>query len=168
MYPFCSGTATTSIDAIFALGSQLSIIRIISFFKSLEHVLIKYSLQIAFELDLNPSKTEIFIEEFRRDLFGINYDIGNSASLGFIPYEEIDAYGCRVINVHVKDRPLGGKSVRLGQGAADFQTILRKLSKNGYDGNYILQTARAIDEDHESELLRNADFFRKEYQNARK
>ena len=81
-------------------------------------------------------------------MFGINYDIGNSASLGYNPCEELAAYGARIINVHVKDRLLGGRTVALGHGNADFEEVFSLLKNQGYRGNYILQTARADNDDH--------------------
>jgi hexulose-6-phosphate isomerase len=102
-------------------------------------------LQIAFECDLNPEKLSDFIGKFDRNYFGVNYDIGNSSSLGFDPTEEFEAYGSRIINVHVKDRKLNGATVPLGDGDANFQKIFSLLCKTNYQGNLILQTARSKD-----------------------
>ena len=102
-------------------------------------------LQIAFECDLNPEKLSDFIGKFDRNYFGVNYDIGNSSSLGFDPIEEFKAYGSRIINVHVKDRKLNGATVPLGDGDANFQKIFRLLYETNYQGNLILQTARSKD-----------------------
>ena len=109
-------------------------------------------LQIAFECDLNPKKLSEFIGKFDRNYFGINYDIGNSSSLGFNPTEEFKAYGSRIINVHVKDRKLNGATVPLGEGDADFLGIFRLLHEENYQGNLILQTARSK-EGKDSEVL---------------
>ena len=89
---------------------------------------------------------------FPEEHFGINYDIGNSAALGFNPSDEFAAYGCRVINVHVKDRILGGTTVELTTGNADFEAVFKEIAKQGYHGNFILQTARAIDGNHSKVL----------------
>ena len=105
--------------------------------------IIQNKLQIAFECDLNPGKLSEFIGKFDRNHFGINYDIGNSSSLGFNPTEEFKAYGSRIINVHVKDRKLNGTTVPLGEGDADFLEIFRLLQEENYQGNLILQTARS-------------------------
>ena len=105
--------------------------------------IIQNKLQIAFECDLNPKKLSEFIGKFDRNYFGINYDIGNSSSLGFNPTEEFKAYGSRIINVHVKDRKLNGTTVPLGEGDADFLEIFRLLQEENYQGNLILQTARS-------------------------
>lgn len=104
--------------------------------------------QVAFESDFVPAEIVRFMRRLDADVFGINYDIGNSAGLGMNPVEEIATYGERIINVHIKDRMLGGTTVALGAGNADFQTVFACLAKASYRGNYILQTARAKDERH--------------------
>ena len=123
--------------------------------------------KIAFEVDLNASETVNFINEFPEEYFGINYDIGNSAALGHEPLEELTAYGKRVINVHVKDRVLGGTTVRLGCGDADFSTVTKYLQNIEYNGNYIMQTARSIEGEHFEELSKNIFFFQKYLSNER-
>jgi hexulose-6-phosphate isomerase len=102
---------------------------------------------IAFESDYGPTRLAELIAGFPEDAFGVNYDIGNSAALGYDPREETDAYGGRIVNVHVKDRLLGGTTVPLGEGAADLPTVFRLLKGCGYAGDYVLQTARAADGD---------------------
>lgn len=113
------------------------------FFANLEGDLERYRIKIAFETDLSPARNARFISEYDPDLFGLNYDIGNSASLGFQPEEEISKYGDRIINVHVKDRILGGSSVPLGTGNAKLDIVFQLLEEVEYYGNYILQTARS-------------------------
>jgi hexulose-6-phosphate isomerase len=114
-------------------------------FTSLIPEIIQNNIQIAFECDLNPEKLLHFISEFDKNYFGINYDIGNSASLGFDPKNEFEVYGSRIVNVHVKDRKLNGPSVPLGEGDADFLQIFGLLHEVNYQGNLILQTARSND-----------------------
>src|SRR4030065_646349 len=67
---------------------------------------------------------------------------------------ETAAYGARIIKVHVKDHVLGGTTVPLGTGNADFETVFAALAKVGFTGNCILQTARAADGDHAGVLSR--------------
>ena len=109
-------------------------------------------MQISFESDFAPDELAKFIDRFDSRFFGITYDIGNSAAFGFNPQEEIAAYGDRIINVHVKDRLLGGGTVALGTGDADIAGALTSIKQRGYKGNYILQTARAEDGDHQGVL----------------
>ena len=105
--------------------------------------MIQNNIQIAFECDLNPEELLHFINQFDKNYFGINYDIGNSASLVFDPNNEFEAYGSRIINVHVKDRKLNGPTIPLGEGDADFLKIFGLLHNVNYQGNLILQTARS-------------------------
>ncbi|WP_225579155.1 sugar phosphate isomerase/epimerase family protein [Pseudomonas sp. PDM14] len=113
----------------------------------LHGVLTAAKLKIVFESDFAPERLARFIERFPGDAFGLNYDIGNSAALGYSASEEISCYGHRIDNVHVKDRVLGGTTVPLGSGNANFPEVFRALHSAGYTGNFILQTARA-DDDH--------------------
>ncbi|CAN1507438.1 IolE Sugar phosphate isomerases/epimerases [Mycobacteriaceae bacterium] len=111
-------------------------------------------LVIAFECDYRPSDLARFIGCIPSDICGINLDIGNSAALGYDTAEEIAAYGERIVNVHIKDRILGGTTVPLGTGSADIPRSLRMLVSSGYRGSYVLQTARAQDGDNEGTLGR--------------
>ena len=110
--------------------------------------------KVVFESDFVPSELARFMERLNPDFFGVNYDIGNSASLGMSPEEEISAYGHRIVNVHIKDRVLGGTTVPLETGNADFEAVFSALARARYSGNYILQTARAGDGDHAGALRR--------------
>lgn len=107
---------------------------------------------IVFESDFLPDQLAAFIAKLPADVFGINYDIGNSASLGFDPAVELAAYGHRVYNVHMKDRVLGGTTVALGSGNANFDAVFESLGRLRYSGLVILQTARAQDGDHAGAL----------------
>jgi L-ribulose-5-phosphate 3-epimerase len=108
---------------------------------------------IVFESDYAPRALAAFIGKLGPG-FGINYDIGNSASLGYDPVDEIGAFGALIRNVHVKDRVRGGTTVPLGTGNADFSAAFNALSRARYAGNYILQTARAADGEHRAALER--------------
>jgi L-ribulose-5-phosphate 3-epimerase len=114
--------------------------------------LTKHHLQIIFESDFTPPELARLIARLPPKQFGVNYDIGNSAALGFDPKEEFAAYGSRVVNVHVKDRILGGTTVPLKTGSADFDAAFSALAQKNYQGNFILQTARAAEGNH-SEVL---------------
>ena len=118
-------------------------------------------IRIAFESDYEPYKLSNFINEFDSNLFGINYDIGNSASMGFSPKEEFSCYGKRIINVHIKDRILNGTTVRLGNGNADFEEVFNCFKSINYKDNFILQTARSKNNQHFEELSINISFIKK-------
>jgi hexulose-6-phosphate isomerase len=115
------------------------------------------NVQICFEIDLLPEDVDSFLKGLPIDLFAINYDIGNSAALGYDYHQELKIYGKRITNVHVKDRLLHGTTVPLGQGNADISGVIRSLEKEGYKGNYILQTARTPDGGHVEAVCRYRD-----------
>jgi len=117
----------------------------------------RLGVKVLFESDYSPVQLARFINRLDSDLFGVNYDIGNSAALGMKPSDEIAAYGDRILNVHIKDRLFGGGTVPLGEGNADFDSVFASLAKAGYRGNYILQTARAQDGDHVGAICRYRD-----------
>jgi len=127
------------------------------FIANIESSLREHEIRIAIESDFEPTKLLNFISKFNPDIVGLNYDIGNSASLGFNSSEELNLYGHRVINVHVKDRVLGGTTVPLGTGNADLPRAIRLLEEIGYGGNYILQTARAQNERHKEAIVEYAN-----------
>ncbi len=113
--------------------------------------------QVVFESDFSPQELARFIARLDAGVFGINYDIGNSAAQGWKPQEEFQAYGHRITNVHVKDRKLGGTTVPLGTGDAQFEAVFEELGRLDYRGNFILQTARAADDSHAATLARYRD-----------
>jgi hexulose-6-phosphate isomerase len=99
-------------------------------------------MKISLETDLPPIAFKELLENIGLDYIQANYDIGNSASLGFDPDTELEAYGNKILNVHVKDRKLGGTTVPLGTGSADIQGVFQKLNEIGYAGGITLQAAR--------------------------
>lgn len=127
---------------------------LLDFLYEKETIIRDRGIQIVFESDLAPDELKVFIGQFNVQTFGINYDIGNSAALGFDVERELEAYGNRILNVHVKDRILKGTTVPLGDGNADFTKVFNQLATIGYRGNYILQTARANNGDHAGVLSR--------------
>ena len=135
--------------------------KLIFYMKSLEVKLKKNNQQILFEIDYSPFRTKKFIEKFNTSLFGINYDTGNSAGLGYDSNDEFKYYGKYIKNIHLKDKFLNGETVRLGLGDADFKKIFKNIKKIKYKDNLILQTARSKNGKHVDELNLNYSFLNK-------
>ena len=108
-------------------------------------------IKISLETDLPPLEFKDLLEKIDSKYVQANYDIGNSASLGFDPKEEFEAYGTRILNVHVKDRKLGSSTVPLGTGNANIGLVLQMLQELGYSGGLTMQAARG-DNDVETAL----------------
>jgi len=134
---------------------------LVSTLKKIIPLLKKNKQQILFELNFKPKKALRFIKKFNKKHFGINYDIGNSSSLGFKPKNEIKTYGNYIKNVHIKDRYFKGTTVRLGKGHANFNEVFINLKKKKYNGNFILQTARSKNGLHKKEISMNLNFLDK-------
>lgn len=98
--------------------------------------------ELHLETDLSPSSFAILLASLPHRLIGVNYDSGNSASLGFRPIDEFKAYGDRVGSVHIKDRIQGDGTVPLGTGDTDFSSLSLALREADYRGDFVLQAAR--------------------------
>ena len=107
---------------------------------------LKYAAEQGIDISLETSlPSEDFRElilSFRPLDLKINYDMGNSASLDFDPTKEINLLGEFIVNVHIKDRVIGGGTVPLGFGDTDFNSVFNALKQNNYSGDLILQAAR--------------------------
>jgi len=102
----------------------------------------QFGMHLALETDLAPEPFCDLLERLDSPSVTVNYDTGNSASLGYNPVEEIEAYGSRISDIHLKDRLRDGGSVVLGTGAVDFTKFFHALSKTAYTGPFIMQAYR--------------------------
>ena len=103
----------------------------------------KYKVEIHLETSLAPQPFAALLRECPHPLLRVNYDSGNSCSLGYDVSEEFAAYGQRIGSVHIKDRLRGGGTVPLGTGSANLPAVFRGLAALGYGGDYVLQIARS-------------------------
>lgn len=99
--------------------------------------------ELHLETALEPPVFAQLLDRLPDPMVKVNYDSGNSSSLGYDPEEEFAAYGDRIGSVHIKDRIRGGGTVSLGTGDADFPTVFSQLNKIRYDGDITLQVARS-------------------------
>jgi L-ribulose-5-phosphate 3-epimerase len=100
------------------------------------------SVNLSLETDLGPEAFGELLNEFKSNRVTVNYDTGNSASLGYDPIQEFESYGTRISDIHIKDRKLNGGSVLLGTGDADFKSFLKALATLNYDGPFVMQAFR--------------------------
>lgn len=116
--------------------------------------------ELHLETALSPSDFAGLLARMPHPGVRVNYDAGNSASLGYLPREEFRAYGARVGSVHLKDRKLGAGTVPLGEGSTDFEALFDSLRSVGYRGDFILQVARGADGDEVAWARHNAGVAR--------
>ncbi len=112
---------------------------------SLSPLIESTGVELHLETSLSPTQFDALLALCPHPGVKVNYDSGNSASLGYRPLEEFTAYGARVGSVHLKDRRRSAGTVPLGEGDADFGALFECLNAVKYHGNFILQVARGTD-----------------------
>lgn len=119
------------------------------------------SIELHLETSLPPKRFAELLARLPHPMIKANYDSGNSSSLGYKPQDEFAAYGGRVGSVHIKDRLLGGSTVPLGKGDADFPALVEGLKSAGYAGDFILQVVRETAGNEVNWARQNRDFVQK-------
>lgn len=115
---------------------------IIKFLNEFNSICSENKITLAIESDLEPIQLIKFIDLFNNENITINYDSGNSASLGYELTEEMNLYNGRISNIHIKDRTLGGGPVLLGDGNANLKRLKRYIEDSKYSGLIIFQAYR--------------------------
>ena len=123
----------------------------------------KRKINLALETDLAPIPFLNLLNKLDAGVVKVNYDIGNSASLGFDIFEEFKLYGNRISDIHIKDRVLGGGSVVLGTGNANFKSFFQVFSKIDFKGPIVMQVYR--DEEGVEIFKKQFDWFKLKIKN---
>ena len=97
---------------------------------------------LTLETDLPPEFFKKLVLDFDHPNIKINYDIGNSVSLGYDPSLELSTLSKLIKNIHIKDRINDSHTVPLGMGDVDFELFFSTLSKIHYSESLIIQGAR--------------------------
>ena len=130
----------------------------IDFIKEILKYAKSFGISIGLETDFPPYVFRDFLERIdQKDIYA-NYDAGNSSGLGYNHRDELISLGDRLANVHIKDRVLGGSTVELGTGSANFEQVFESLKKIGYTGGFILQAARGNDGDEIATIKKQMEF----------
>lgn len=102
----------------------------------------RFSLSLALETDLPPKDFKNLLSLSDSPSISVNYDSGNSASLGYEFVEEMEVYGERISDFHLKDRVRGGTTVPLGTGSVNFGEVLDFLVESSFSGVVTMQAMR--------------------------
>ncbi len=133
------------VDNSSIINSQDKRGNVISFLENIKNILAKHKINICLETDLSPKNFLKLIKDLNFPFFKINYDTGNSASMGYDFKEELKTYAQYITNIHIKDRILKGGSVMLGTGSCKFNEFFSCLKKQNFSGIMILQAYRSND-----------------------
>lgn len=118
----------------------------------------RVSVNLALETDLAPATFSKLLGKLNSSRVTVNYDIGNSAALGYSPSDELATYGRCISDIHIKDRIRVGGSVTLGSGSADFDSFFNALTTCNYNGIFIMQAYR--DDEGVTEFKRQLEWIR--------
>jgi L-ribulose-5-phosphate 3-epimerase len=130
-----------------AIRTEEDVVMVAAGINALAGLIDTTDVELHLETCLSPLKFAELLQRLHHPRVKVNYDAGNSASLGYRPAEEFKAYGSRVGSVHLKDRRLGSGTVPLGKGDANFGELFGALRAVGYRADFILQVARGVDGD---------------------
>lgn len=144
-----------------SLEDRPAIERLIACLKPLEDTAEKCAINFSLETDLPPHRFAELLDRFDSSRVTVNYDIGNSAALGYDPKEELICYGTKISDIHIKDRKRNGGSVLLGTGDAQFDRFFRSLDRINYKGPFVMQAYR--DDEGIAVLKRQLAWVRKRY-----
>jgi len=122
------------------------------------NLLAKHGIKVAFETDLSPLKNSDLMEKLPRNLFGLNLDIGNSASYGHSIMDEWNLNANRILNMHIKDRHFEGSTVPLGSGSVSWNEV--KYISDRYNKLMILQCARIAAQHGKETIIRYINFLK--------
>ena len=139
------------------LGSSKDFANIVSFLDEFESLTNKLNINLALETDLEPKLLYEFLDKFKNKRVTVNYDSGNSASLGYSFEEELNLYGDKITNVHIKDRLYNGGPVFLGEGDAELKNVKSFIFNKSYDGVVTFQAFR--DDNQLDTFTRQLNYF---------
>jgi L-ribulose-5-phosphate 3-epimerase len=150
--PFVDASAIRHADDMAAIAAGIN---------ALSAVIERTGVELHLETALSAADFAALLARIGNPRVKVNYDSGNSASLGYLPREEFAAYGARVGSVHLKDRRRGAGTVPLGEGDADFNELFDALAMHRYRGDFILQVARGSPGDELAWTRANVDAGRR-------
>lgn len=125
-----------------ALKSQSDVNLFIKQIKKILKTVENLDINLSLETDLDPINFSTLLSNLDSTNITVNYDIGNSAAMGYDCIEELKAYGSKISDVHIKDRSFNGGSVFLGEGDANFHEFFSALKNYNYQGPFIMQAYR--------------------------
>jgi L-ribulose-5-phosphate 3-epimerase len=131
---------------------------VVAILESVLPAVVATGVELHLETALSPDGFADMLARLSHPMVKVNYDSGNSSSLGYRPQDEFAAYGARVGSVHIKDRVLGGSTVPLSTGDADFKALFGCLEAIAYRGDFVLQVARGEAGDEVAWARKNREF----------
>lgn len=105
----------------------------------------RLGLSLVLELDLSGEDSARLLRRLGSPRARVCYDTGNATALGLPIATDVRPLLPWLGEVHAKDRLVGGPSVRLGDGHADFPGFFATLSAGSWSGDVVLEHFFATD-----------------------
>ena len=103
----------------------------------------KYGVIVTLETSLNVINIKNLIKKVGSKILKINFDLGNSCSLGENTSKAILELNSLIHSIHIKDRNiLFGTTVPLGKGDVNFAKCFKSLRMINFKGDIVIQGAR--------------------------
>ncbi len=116
-----------------------------SFLNDFEQICLRKNINLSLETDLKPETFHKFLSNIKNSKVRVNYDSGNSASLGYKFDEEVKLYGDKISNIHIKDRKFNMGPILLGEGDAELKKVKEFINREEYNGLVVFQAFRDND-----------------------
>jgi len=142
-----------------SLATQQQREGLLSFLEKIMPTLENTGIEVNLETDFDPKTFKDILDRVDHPLVKVNYDTGNSASLGYDPLEELTLLSTKLGGVHIKDRVLGGSTVPLGTGGANFPVCFSSIAESGFDRWFILEAARQTEMTEVELAIKNRQFI---------
>ncbi len=139
---------------------------------TIEKLAKEFDLRVGFHghmKDTNKPAYKLWNPQYVRDLvkgrdrrIGACADTGHWASSGFVPMEALKMLDGRIVNVHLKDRPVIGKpnhDVIYGTGVSDIAGLLTELRRQKFDGTIFVEYENKF-EDNVEDVKQCLEFVR--------
>lgn len=131
---------------------------LVRLFNELVSTLDRFNIELHIEADWPARVWAYVMRRIDDPRIRVCYDIGDRAALGYESREDLTQIREWLGSVHIKDRLIGGSTVPLGTGHADFPKTLRHLQQLGYTSPLILQAAPEHETDPYDLAIRNRNF----------
>ncbi len=103
----------------------------------------KYGLIVSLETSLSVINIKNLLKKVDSKILKINFDLGNSCSLGEDTPQAILELNSLIHSIHIKDRNiLFGTTVPFGKGDVDFNECFKSLKMINFKGDIVIQGAR--------------------------
>lgn len=124
-------------------ASNISLNNIVKISKHLKKIAKNFkNINILIEANISPGEFNKIRELIHPHKIGFLFDTGNRINLKRDMVEDILKFNKEIKHIHIKDKNLRKKNVKLGTGLVDFDKVFLALKKIKYKRNFTLENSR--------------------------